>query len=163
MYDILLKNLPLQSQKASEMNKKENKRRALQAVELLHKAFEKSDPFHDYSSYIEDDPKRFVEVHGTWLASYCMLCSSESQEELLSEARILQEQQKHILESMAEESRKASKTSRWISIISLVLAGVAICSSVAVIYYSYSWQKEQIALLKRIVDNTQQDKESISK
>ncbi len=142
------------------LDKNENKQRALQPAELLHKAWKKLDPFFDYNSYIEDNPKRFLDVHGTLLASYCMLCSAESQEELLSEARNLQEQQKHILESMSEESRKASKTSRWISIISLVLAGVAISSSAAVIYYSYSWQKEQIPLLKQIVDNTQQDKES---
>ena len=140
------------------VDKKENKQRASKVTELLHKALEKSDPFHDYNSYVEDNPNRFLQVHGTWLASYCMLCSSESQEELLSEARNLQEQQKHILERMAEESRKAGKTSRWISIISLVLAGVAIFSSAVAIYSSSFWQKEQIPLLKQIVDNTQHDK-----
>ena len=121
------------------MSKNENKQRALHVAEMLHIATEallkkEGKTFDDLAKV---QPQHFLRENSTWMSSYCMLCSTES---------------------MAEENRKARRTSRWISIISLVFSIVAIASSAVAIYSSYFWQKEQIPLLKQIVENTQQDK-----
>ncbi len=141
------------------MDKKENRQRALQMAEMLHKAVEKSLSFN-FDQLVDLEPLNFLETQCAWMSSYYMLCSAEKQEELLNEVRNLQEQQKHILESMSEESRKSSKTNRRISIASVFIASVAIIFSILAFCSSSFWQKEQIPLLQKIVDNTQQEKSS---
>ena len=79
------------------VDKKENRQRALHAAELLHEATERVFTARGefFDSIVRKEPRGFLRANSTWLASYCMLCSAESQE---------------------EENRRARKISRRISI-----------------------------------------------
>ena len=130
---------------------------------------ERDKKFRDIFDYLSSeavrgkDPGHFNHVFTSKLsgpASYLMARSVERQEQVLKESQEQAERQQQVLEQMKEQSERIEKANQktvrrtvFIAVCSLVFAIVAVIGTSISIRSSSQWRREQIPLLRKIVEN----------